>query len=74
MKPYRGTTFYADGLSARQPIQGTVARGFLRTDTEFFTGKSPEHKQRKHRRRNKHRTTRFLTISIISRFQSPKRS
>ena len=39
MKPYRGTTFFADGLSARQPIQGTVARGFLRTDTEFFTGK-----------------------------------
>jgi len=39
MKPYRGTAFFADGLSARQPIQGTVARGFLRTDTEFFTGK-----------------------------------
>lgn len=39
MKPYRGTTFFADRLSARQPIEGTVARGFLRTDTEFFTGK-----------------------------------
>lgn len=39
MKPYRGTTFFADKLSARQPIQGTVPRGFLRTDTEFFTGK-----------------------------------
>lgn len=39
MKPYRGTTFFADGLSARQPIQGTVARGFLREDTEYFTGK-----------------------------------
>ena len=39
MKPYRGTTFFADKLSARQPIEGTVARGFLRTDTEFFTGK-----------------------------------
>jgi mono/diheme cytochrome c family protein len=39
MKPFRGTTFYADGLSARQPIQGTVARGFLREDSEFFTGK-----------------------------------
>lgn len=39
MKPYRGTTFYADKLSARQPIEGTVPRGFLRTDTEFFTGK-----------------------------------
>ena len=39
MKPYRGTTFFADKLSARQPIEGTIPRGFLRTDTEFFTGK-----------------------------------
>ena len=39
MKPYRGTTFYADRLSARQPIEGTIPRGFLRTDTELFTGK-----------------------------------
>lgn len=39
MKPYRGTTFFADGLSARQPIQGTVPRGFLRTDIEYYTGK-----------------------------------
>lgn len=39
MKPYRGTTFFADGLSSRQPIEGTVARGQLRSDTEYFTGK-----------------------------------
>ena len=39
MKPYRGTTFFQDGLSARQPIEGTVPRGFLRTDTEYYTGK-----------------------------------
>lgn len=39
MKPYRGTTFFTDGLSARQPIQGTVPRGFLRSDTEYYTGK-----------------------------------
>ena len=39
MKAYRGTTFFADKLSARQSIEGTVPRGFLRTDTEFFTGK-----------------------------------
>jgi mono/diheme cytochrome c family protein len=39
MKPYRTSTFYRDGLSTRPPIEGTVARGFLRTDTEFFTGK-----------------------------------
>lgn len=39
MKPFRGTAFFGDGLSARQPIEGTVARGYLRSDTEFFTGK-----------------------------------
>ncbi|HET6978219.1 MAG TPA: cytochrome c [Pyrinomonadaceae bacterium] len=39
MKPYRGTSFFGDGLSSRQPIEGTIARGFLRTDTEYFTGK-----------------------------------
>ncbi|HEV8431020.1 MAG TPA: cytochrome c [Pyrinomonadaceae bacterium] len=39
MKAYRGTTFFGDGLSSRQPIEGTIARGFLRTDTEYFTGK-----------------------------------
>ena len=39
MKPYRGTSFFADGLSSRPPVQGTVPRGFLRTDTELFTGK-----------------------------------
>src|SRR5262245_24893590 len=39
MKPFRGTTFFADGLSGRQPIQGTIPRGFLREDRELFTGK-----------------------------------
>ena len=39
MKPYRGTTFFTDGLSGRQPVQGTIPRGFLRTDTEYYTGK-----------------------------------
>ena len=39
MKAFRGTAFFGDGLSARQPIPGTVARGFLRSNTEFFTGK-----------------------------------
>ena len=39
MKPYRSTTFFTDGLSSRQPIEGTVARGQLRSDIEFFTGK-----------------------------------
>ena len=39
MKPFRGSTFFTDGLSGRQPIEGAVPRGFLRTDTEYFTGK-----------------------------------
>lgn len=39
MKPYRGTSFFADGLSSRQPVQGTIPRGFLRSDTVLFTGK-----------------------------------
>ncbi len=39
MKPYRSTTFFTDGLSSRKPVEGTVARGYLMTDTEFFTGK-----------------------------------
>jgi mono/diheme cytochrome c family protein len=42
MKPYRGTSFFGDGQSMRQPIQGTIPRGFLRTDTELFTGKKPK--------------------------------
>ena len=39
MKPYRETSFFSDRLSARQPVDGTVPRGYLRADTEFFTGK-----------------------------------
>jgi mono/diheme cytochrome c family protein len=39
MKPLRGSTFFTDGLSSRQPIEGTVPRGFLRDNTELFTGK-----------------------------------
>ncbi|MDQ2920680.1 MAG: cytochrome c [Acidobacteriota bacterium] len=39
MKPYRQSTFFRDGLSSRPQVEGTVARGFLRSDTEFFTGK-----------------------------------
>src|SRR5688572_11292765 len=39
MKPYRSSGFFRDGLSSRPPVVGTVPRGFLKTDTEFFTGK-----------------------------------
>ena len=39
MKPYRGTSFFVDGISSRPPVAGTIARGFLRTDPVLFTGK-----------------------------------
>src|SRR5918994_5368536 len=39
MKPYRSTTFYRDGLSTRPRVEGTVPRGFLNEDSEYFTGK-----------------------------------
>ncbi|MCM3873699.1 MAG: cytochrome c [Pyrinomonadaceae bacterium] len=39
MKPLRSTTFFRDGMSSRPPVPGTVPRGYLRADREFFTGK-----------------------------------
>lgn len=39
MKPFRASTFFRDGVSSRPPVPGTVPRGFLREDKEFFTGK-----------------------------------
>ena len=39
MKPYRSSSFFGDSLSMRQPIAGTIPRGFLRSDKAFFTGK-----------------------------------
>jgi len=39
IKPLRGTTFFTDRLGTRRPIEGTVPRGYLRSDTEYFTGK-----------------------------------
>jgi mono/diheme cytochrome c family protein len=40
MKPYRGTSFFGDNLSMRQPIEGTIPRGWLRSDKALFTGKN----------------------------------
>jgi len=37
--PLRGSTFFADGRSARTPVAGTVARGELHEDTLLYTGK-----------------------------------
>ncbi|MCM3903820.1 MAG: cytochrome c [Pyrinomonadaceae bacterium] len=39
MKPLRSTSFFPNGMSSRAPVTGTVPRGHLRADTEFFTGK-----------------------------------
>lgn len=38
-KPYRSSDFFRDGMSTRPLVEGTVARGYLHEDTEFFTGK-----------------------------------
>ncbi|HEV3205842.1 MAG TPA: cytochrome c [Terriglobales bacterium] len=38
-KPLAESDFYADLRSARPPVEGTVARGQLREDTYFYTGK-----------------------------------
>jgi hypothetical protein len=37
--PYEPTDFFADGRSERQPVAGTIARGQLRLDELFYTGK-----------------------------------
>jgi hypothetical protein len=36
--PQRGTTFYADGRSARPQVENTVARGQMHEDDYFYTG------------------------------------
>jgi mono/diheme cytochrome c family protein len=38
-RPLAKSDFFADDRSARMPVEGTVARGELREDTYFYTGK-----------------------------------
>src|SRR6266478_2046162 len=38
-RPLAKSNFFADGRSARNPVDGTVARGDLREDTYFYSGK-----------------------------------
>ena len=40
--PLSKSDFYADQRAARPPVEGTVARGQLREDTYFYTGKVGE--------------------------------
>jgi mono/diheme cytochrome c family protein len=39
IKAYRGSSFFGDGLASRPPVAGTIPRGYLRSDKEFYTGK-----------------------------------
>lgn len=41
-RPLRGSELFADKRSARPLVEGTVARGTLREDAAFFTGKTAE--------------------------------
>ncbi len=36
---YEASKFFKDGLSSRPLVEGTVPRGYLRADTQFYTGK-----------------------------------
>ena len=38
-KPFRENSFFRDGLSSRPLVPGTVPRGYLRADREFYLGK-----------------------------------
>lgn len=38
-EPLEHSTFFNDGRSARPFVEGTVARGHLKTDEHFYTGK-----------------------------------
>jgi len=38
-KPLAATDFFGDGRSARAPVEGTVARGYLHLDKARYTGK-----------------------------------
>jgi hypothetical protein len=38
IEPLEASRFYADGASARLPVEGTVARGQLRLDDHFYRG------------------------------------
>ena len=44
MRPFSRDDFFADRRSARPVVEGTVARGQLRTDTALFTGKGEDGK------------------------------
>ena len=40
---YRESSFYKDGNASRQLVEGTVPRGYLRADREYYFGKKPNY-------------------------------
>ncbi|HXF61887.1 MAG TPA: cytochrome c [Caldilineaceae bacterium] len=38
-EPFEESAFFADGASSRPPVEGAVARGQLRLDDHFYTGR-----------------------------------
>lgn len=44
-KPLRESILFRDGRSSRPLVEGTVARGFLREDSEYYTGKVGQNPQ-----------------------------
>jgi mono/diheme cytochrome c family protein len=40
-RPLRRSDFYEDKLSGRPLVEGTVPRGYLRSDAQFYSGKNP---------------------------------
>ncbi len=42
VNPLTESAFFKDGQSARMPVEHTIARGHLRTDEPWFTGKAGE--------------------------------
>lgn len=39
LKAYKQSEFFSDGMGSRQPVAGTIARGYLREDKALYTGK-----------------------------------
>ena len=39
-EPLEPSAFFEDGRGSRPPVEGTVARGYLREDAQFFTGRT----------------------------------
>lgn len=43
-KPQASSEFFVDGQAMREPVEGTVARGWLREDAVYYTGRTEDGK------------------------------